>query len=103
MERPFACIEDRFIANDSFASFNDRCRKLKTFEEKMNKRARSVARQIPAQRFERKKDHLPGLPKDHENKPQKFMGFREESRRVTTDCLIAYGGNRCPVPCIYTG
>ena len=30
------------------------------------------------------------------------MGFREESRKVTSDCLIAYGGNCYSVPYLCT-
>jgi len=103
VERPFAYIEDHFITNDRFASFEDFYRKLKAFQEKMNKRTHSGLRQIPAERYEREKEHLLELPKDHEMKPQKFTGFKEESRRVTTDCLIAYGGNRYSVPYLYAG
>ncbi|MDD4479529.1 MAG: IS21 family transposase [Mesotoga sp.] len=103
VERPFAYIEDHFITNNRFASFDDLYRKLKAFEEKMNDRLHSVIRQRPVDRFNKEREHLLELPKDHENKPQRFTGFREESRRVTTDCLIAYGGNRYSVPYLYAG
>ena len=101
VERPFAYIEDHFITNNRFTSFEDLSRKLKDFEEKMNNRLHSVLRQRPADRLNKERGHLLELPKDHENKTRRFTGFNEESRRVTTDCLISYGGNRYSVPYLY--
>ena len=103
VERPFAYIEDHFIGNDRFVSFEDLSHKLKAFQEKMNNRLHSVLRQRPAERFDEERGHLLELPKDHDNGPRRFTGFKEESRRVTTDCLIAYGGNRYSVPYPYAG
>lgn len=103
VERPFAYIEDHFMTNNHFASFEDLYTKLKSFQDRMNGRTHSVIRQIPARRFVQEKEHLLELPKDHENKPRRFTGFTGESRRVTSDCLISYGGSRYSVPHIHAG
>ena len=44
------------------------------------------------------------LPKDGRvGESEQQVGFREESRKVTTDCLIAYGGKYYSLPYLCTG
>jgi len=104
VERPFAYVEDHFITNNRFDSFEDFYRKLKTFEQQMNHRVHGTTRHVPAERFAEEKEHLLELPKNTSTgEPERYVGFREQSRKVTSDCLIAYGGNRYSVPYLYAG
>jgi transposase len=104
IERPFAYIEDHFITNTRSDSFEDFYINLKAFQETMNSRIHSVVRQTPFKRMEEEKPNLLQLPVDPRTGSHiRYEGFWQESRRVTTDCLIAYGGNRYSVPHQYSG
>lgn len=104
VERPFAYVEDHFITNNRFESFADFYNKLKVFQEEMNRRVHGVTGKAPCELFAKEREHLLELPKDKRTGVvQRYIGLREESRRVTQDCLIAFGGNRYSVPYLYVG
>lgn len=104
VERPFAYLEDHFMTNRSFSSFDHFSRELKAFQDEINRRVHGVTGKSPMELFEKERPHLLELPRDQRTgQLQRYLGYREESRRVTTDCLIAYGGNRYSVPSLYAG
>jgi transposase len=95
VERPFAYIEDHFITNNQFESFDDFLKKLKEFQKMMNDRIHKTTGEKPSERFGREQSNLVELPATH------FLGFGDQTRKVTSDCLIAYHGNRYSVPHLY--
>lgn len=104
VERPFEYIEDHFITNREFASFDDFFHQLKAFEQEMNGRVHGVTGKTPVELFEKEKADLLELPKNNRTGgTQRYIGYREESRKVTGDCLIAYAGNRYSVPYLFAG
>lgn len=104
VERPFAYVEDHFITNRQFCSFEDFFGQLKAFEQGWNQRIHGVTGKAPLELFEKEKAQLLELPRNKSTgELQRYIGYREESRKVTGDCLIGYGGNRYSVPCLYVG
>jgi hypothetical protein len=104
VERPFAYLEDHFITNHQFSSFEDFFAQLKAFEREWDQRVHGVTREPPLELFEREKHQLLQLPRNtRTGELQRYIGFCEESRKVTSDCLIAYGGNRYSVPYLFAG
>jgi transposase len=104
VERPFAYIEDHFIMNRHFTSFNQFFQQLKAFQNDINGKIHGVTGRAPLELYEKEKAQLLELPKNKSTgELQRYVGYREESRKVTGDCLIAYGGNRYSVPCLYAG
>lgn len=105
VERPFAYLEDHFITNQRFGSFEDFFERLKGFEGHWNRRVHGVTGKSPLELFGEERVHLMELPRDPATGEfQRYRGSSwEESRRVTGDGLIAYGGNRYSVPWLYSG
>lgn len=97
VEKPFSYIETHFIAGSEFESFEDLQNKLKTFQKKLNGRLHSVTKSTPGELFEYEKLSLLSLPE------HRYIGIKEEIRKVTYDCLISYGGSRYSVPYIFAG
>jgi len=97
VERPFAYIEDHFIAGASFNSFEELYSKLKEFQNKLNNRIHSTTKQTPAELFEKEKPSLLKLPSG------RYIGVKEEIRKVTFDCLISFNGSRYSVPWFFAG
>lgn len=104
VERPFAYVEDHFITNRQFSSFDHFSKELRAFQDEMNGKVHGVTGKTPWELFEKEKPQLLDLPKNKSTgELQRYIGYREESRKVTGDCLIGYGGNRYSVPCLYAG
>ncbi len=97
VERPFQYIEDHFITNSSFESFEDLYQKLKVFEKDINDKVHSVTHRRPSDVFAEEKPHLLKLPEN------RYIGYTGELRKATKDCLVAFGGNRYSVPHVYAG
>lgn len=97
VERPFGYLEDHFIAGAEFESFEDLQIKLKAFQKKVNGRLHSVTKALPEEMFEHEKTSLLPLPE------QRYIGIKEEVRKVTSDCLISYSGSRYSVPWMFAG
>jgi len=104
VERPFSYLEDHFINNRRFSSFENFYEQLKLFESEWNRRVHGVKGKAPLELFEEERSKLLELPRSpRTGEYLRFVGYQEESRRVTRDCLIAYGGNRYSVPYLYAG
>lgn len=97
VENPFDYIKHHFIKNNTFTSFNDFYKKLKEFQEKFNNRHHSVIKTSPNKLFEKEKEYLMELPSEE------IFFICPEIRRVTSDCLISYKGNRYSVPYLFVG
>jgi transposase len=97
VERPFAYIEDHFIAGNSFENFEDLQNKLKLFQKQLNARVHSIIKAIPEEMFKKEKPSLMPLPE------RRYVGVQEEIRKVTFDCLISFNGSRYSVPWMFAG
>lgn len=97
VEKPFSYTETHFIAGAEFYSFEDLQNKLKEFQIKVNQRFHSVIKTTPIEMFENEKDSLLSVPE------HRYIGIKEEVRKVTFDCLISYGGSRYSVPWMFAG
>ncbi|MEO8211015.1 MAG: IS21 family transposase [bacterium] len=97
VEKPFSYIETHFIAGAEFESFEDLQNKLKVFQHKLNQRHHSVIKTAPKEMFKNEKQALLSVPEN------RYIGTKEEIRKVTFDCLISYGGSRYSVPWMFAG
>lgn len=97
VEKPFQYIENHFIAGSSFESFEDFLSKLKDFQKKMNLRVHSSTKTAPAELIERELSSFTKLP------TSRYVGIKEEIRKVSLDCLISFNGNRYSVPWHFAG
>ncbi|MBU0472542.1 MAG: IS21 family transposase [Bacteroidetes bacterium] len=97
IEKPFSYIENHFIVDSSFESFEDLVIKLKDFQEKMNNRVHSTTKRPPKELLEKEKDAFIFLPE------QRYVGIKEEIRKANFDCLISFNGSRYSVPWHFAG
>lgn len=97
VERPFSYIENHFIAGSIFEDFPDLQNKLKLFQGEMNKKFHSTIKTSPAELFEKEKLSLLALP------DTRYIGVKEENRKVSFDCLVSYNGSRYSVPWVFAG
>jgi transposase len=104
VERPFRYVEDHFITNTSFESFEDFYQKLKAFEHRLNDTIHTVTRKKPAELFADETRCLLELPRNAASgEYARYGGHRGEIRKVSKDCLNAFGSNRYTVPHFYAG
>lgn len=97
VEKPFSYIETHFIAGGEFESFEDLQNKLKAFQSQVNQRIHSTTKAVPQEMFVKEQPSLLSLPE------VRYIGTREEVRKVTYDCLISFGGSRYSVPWMFAG
>ncbi len=97
VENPFKYLEDHFITNNKFESIEDFILKLKEFEKRVNNKMHLTTRKSPFELFAKEKEYLMKLPEE------KYVGIYDEYRKVTTDCLISYMGNKYSVPHYFVG
>ncbi len=97
VENPFSYLENHFIADNMFESFEDFHSKLLDFEKQVNHRIHTTTKKTPVELFNLEVAELSPLPNN------RFIGFSEELRKVSSDCLISVDGNRYSVPHIFAG
>jgi transposase len=97
VENSFLFIENHFIKNNVFESFDDFYKKLKQFQAEFNNRYHSVIKTTPIQLFEKEKEFLLKLSEED------ISFICPDVRKVTSDCLISYNGNRYSVPYHFAG
>lgn len=97
VERPFSYIETHFIQASEFTDFLDLTVKLKEFQSEYNKRVHSVIKTSPLELFEKERQSLMPLPEE------RYIGIKEELRKVSFDCLLSYNGSRYSVPWMFAG
>ncbi len=97
VENPFSYLENHFIADNKFESFEDFHSKLLDFEKQVNHRIHTTTKKTPVELFNVEIAELSPLPNN------RFIGISEELRKVSSDCLISVDGNRYSVPHIFAG
>ena len=97
VEKPFQYLEDHFIAGSSFEDFEDLLAKLKAFQQQVNRRVHSTIRTTPEELVVKDREALAPLPET------RYIGIKEEVRKVSFDCLIAFNGSRYSVPWMFAG
>jgi len=97
VENPFSYLENHFIADNKFESFEDFYSKLLDFEKQVNHRIHTTTKKTPVELFNVEVAELSPLPNN------RFIGISEEFRKVSSDCLISVDGNRYSVPHIFAG
>jgi len=96
VENPFSYLENHFIADNEFESFDDFSSKLLAFEEHVNNKIHTTTKKPPVELFNAiEKDTLAILPIN------RYISVTEEFRKVSSDCLISVDGNRYSVPHIF--
>ena len=96
VENPFSYLENHFIADNEFESFDDFSVKLLEFEKQVNHRIHTTTQKKPIDLFnDEEKNILSPLPNN------RFIGVSEEFRKVGSDCLISVDGNRYSVPHVF--
>lgn len=97
VEKPFSFIETHFIAGSSFEDFIDLQNKLKDFQSDVNCRIHGTTKTTPVDLFNKEKLSLLSLPE------YRYVGVKEDTRKVSYDCLISFGGSRYSVPWMFAG
>ena len=97
VENPFGFLETHFIAGGSFESFPDLLSHLKAFQQKVNARPHATIKVAPEELIGKDREAFSALPET------RYVGIKEETRKVTSDCLISYGGCRYSVPWPFAG
>jgi transposase len=104
VESPFSYLETHFIAGNEFASFEDLRERLKSFQDEHNLEIHGTTKQVACVLYEQEElSVLKPLPIDPiTGEIKRYVGFKEEFRKVTSDCLISYKGNKYSVPHYFT-
>jgi transposase len=105
VEKPFSYLENHFIAGNEFKSFTDLQQRLKQFQNETNSLLHHTTKEITKVRFETKEQlYLNPLPINQKTgEIRRYIGFKEEFRKVTKDSLISYKGNKYSVPHYFAG
>lgn len=100
VESPFSYLETHFIAGNEFASFEELKERLKKFQDEHNLELHGTTKQVTKILFEKEElsalHPLPVNPITGELK--RYVGFKEEFRKATSECLVSFKGNRYSVP-----
>lgn len=97
VEKPFEYLENHFIAGSSFESFPDLIHKLKVFQAKVNTRLHATIKTTPTDLIGKDREAFSRLPST------RYVGVKEEIRKVTQDCLLSFNGSRYSVPWMFAG
>lgn len=97
VEKPFEYLETHFIVGSSFESFEDFISKLKAFQQKVNTRLHATIKTSPAELIAKDRETFSALPST------RYVGVKEETRKVTQDCLLSFNGSRYSVPWMFAG
>lgn len=100
VENPFSYLETHFINGNEFASFEELRYKLKQFQDEHNLEIHTTTKQVAKIVYEKEEvNSLNSLPIDPiTGEIKRYIGFKEEFRKVTSDCLISFKGNKYSVP-----
>jgi transposase len=97
VEKSFAYLETHFIAGGSFTDFPDLVVKLKAFQHSVNTRVHATIKTTPEELVAEDRKAFSALP------ASRYVGVKEETRKVTSDCLLSFGGSRYSVPWPFAG
>ena len=95
VEKPFGFIETHFIAGSSFEDFPDLQNKLKDFQRDVNSRVHGTTKMKPFELFDKERPSLLALPET------RYVGVNEDTRKVSSDCLVSFGGSKYSVPWMF--
>ncbi len=100
VESVFSYLETHFIVGNEFSSFEDLRSRLKRFQDEHNLEIHGTTQQVTKVLFEKEEQcHLHPLPINPiTGELKRYIGFKEEFRKVTSDCLVSYKGNKYSVP-----
>jgi hypothetical protein len=104
VESPFSYLETHFITGNEFKSFEDLRNRLKQFQNEHNLEIHGTTKQIAKTVYEKEEiNYLKPLPINPiTGEIKRYVGFKEEFRKVTSDCLISFKGNKYSVPHYFT-
>ena len=93
VEKPFSYLENHFIAGNEFKDFNDLQQRLKQFQDETNNLLHGSTNEITQIRFDKKeKEFLKPLPFNLvTGEIKRYIGYKEEFRKVTSDCPRSCG------------
>jgi transposase len=98
VENPFRYLEEHFIKANSFLNWLEFTTRLAEFEtDVVNVRIHGTTQERPVDRLTLERPELIVLPR------HRFISQHEIFRKVSGDCLVAYGGSRYSVPWMYAG
>jgi len=97
VEKPFQYLEDHFIAGGEFVDFEDFRKKLKAFQHRVATTVHSTTKVTPEELLVKDRAAFSPLPET------RYVGIKEEIRKVTFDCLLSFGGSRYSVPWYFAG
>jgi len=97
IEKPFQYLENHFIAGSSFEDFEDLHLKLKAFQQRVATREHSTIKVSPQELLPEDRKAFSALPET------RYIGVKEEVRKVTLDCLFSFGGSRYSAPWFFAG
>ena len=92
VENPFGHLEQLFLTGSAWRDWDHFQTELTHFEAGWEQRVHGTTKEKPVDRFLRERAALLPLP------PQPFLGWQEDFRDVSKDCLISFGGVRYSVP-----
>jgi len=92
VENPFFYLEEHFMRGGRWRDFAHFCQELARFEEEVNLRVHGTTGERSVERFQGEAASLTALP------ARRFVGSREELRKVSWDCLVPFRGNKYGVP-----
>ena len=100
VENPFSYLETHFITGNEFKSFEDLRDRLKQFQDEHNLEIHGTTKKIAKVLYETEEiNSLKTLPVDPiTGEIKRYVGFKEEFRKVTSDCLVSYKGNKYSAP-----
>lgn len=98
VERPFFFLEQQFIKGRSFPDWATFLTELAAFErEVLDVEIHHTTQEAPLTRFAGEQPHLLPLPMG------RFVGTLAQTRKVSWDCTVSYGGTPYSVPSEYAG
>lgn len=97
VENPFQHLEELFLRGREWSDWAQFQSELAIFEGEWEQRVHGTTKVPPVTRFAEECAALLPLP------PRPFLGWHEEFRKVSKDCLIAFAGVRYSVPWPYAG
>ena len=97
VENPFGHVEQLFLRERTWRDWPHFQEELTAFETQWEQRVHGTTKVSPLSRFEAERAVLLPLP------PQPFLGWHEEFRQVSKDCLLSFAGVRYSVPWAYAG
>jgi transposase len=98
VERPFFFLEQQFIKGRSFPDWATFLAELAAFErDVLDIEVHHTTQEAPVTRFTEEQPHLLPLP------ASRFVSTLAQTRKVSWDCTVSYGGTPYSVPSEYAG